>query len=74
MNWNIGEFKNLISQSEIKIATLIMLYFTTIRSCTETLTLTVNEMQQTPETEKTESGELISAENGLSKNADEKHV
>ena len=61
MIWNNGEIKNFISQAEIKIANFIMLYFTTIKSCTEKLTLTVNEMQQTPETEKTEPGELISA-------------
>ena len=61
MSWNNGEFKNLSSQAEIKIATFVMLFFTTIKFCTEKLTLTAYEMQHTPEIEKIESGEINSA-------------
>ena len=56
MSWNIGEYRNLF----LKLKSELGLYHvvpTTPKTSPEKLTLTLVEMQQSPDTEKTDSKE-----------------
>ena len=59
MSWNIGDNRNLFLKSKSKLG-LCHIVPTTQKTSPEYLTLTVVEMQQLPDTEKTDSKKEIS--------------
>ena len=59
MSWNIGDKKNFFFKLKSKLG-LYHVAFTTPKTSTEKLTLTVVEMQQLPDIEKTDAKEEIS--------------
>ena len=59
MSWNIGDNRNLFLQLKSKLG-LYQVVLTTPKTSPEKLTLTVVEMQQLPDIEKTDSKEEIS--------------
>ena len=58
MSWNIGDNRKLFLKLKSKLG-LYLVVFTTPKTSTEKLTLTVVEMQQLPDIEKTDSKEEI---------------
>ena len=58
MSWNIGDNRNLFLELKTKLG-LFQVVLTTPKTSSEKLTLTVVEMQQLPDTEKTDSKEEI---------------
>ena len=56
MSWNIGDNRNLFLKLKSKLG-LYHVVFTTPKTSPEKLTLTVVEMQQLPDIEKTDSKE-----------------
>ena len=59
MSWNIGDNSNLFLKLKSKLE-LYHVVLTTLETSPEKLTLTVVEMQQLPEIEKTDSQEELS--------------
>ena len=59
MSWNIADYRNLFLKLELKLG-LCDVILTTSNTSPEELTLTVLEMQQMPNIEKTDSNEEIS--------------
>ena len=59
MNWNIGDNRNLFLKLKSKLG-LYHVVLTTPKTSPEKLTLTVVEMQQLPDIEKTDSKEEVS--------------
>ena len=59
MSWNIADNRNLFLKLKSKLG-LYHVKLTTPKTCPEKLTLTVVEMQQLPDIEKTDSKEEIS--------------
>ena len=59
MSWNIGDNRNLFLKLKSKLG-LYHVVFTTPKTSPEKLTLTVVEMQQLPDIEKTDSTEELS--------------
>ena len=58
MSWNVGDNRNLFVTLKSKLG-LYHVVLTTPKTCTEKLTLTVVQMQQLPDIEKTDSKEEI---------------
>ena len=59
MSWNIGDNKNLFLKLKSKVG-LYHVVLTTPKTSPEKLTLTIVEMQQSPDIEKTDSKKEIS--------------
>ena len=59
MSWNIGDYRNLFLKFKPKLG-FCHVVLTTSKTSPEKLTLTLVEMQQSPDIEKTDSKEEIS--------------